>query len=107
MTFLPFYIAGAFGRFLNLDNAMVIGLLPDIPVEKFLYIGNASLLGSGLCLLSKEYRDAQTALAKRMTYIDLSTTAGYMDQYTAALFLPHTELHHFPNIAKRLRSRIS
>ena len=103
----PFYIAGAFGRFLNLGNAMVIGLLPDIPVEKFLYIGNASLLGSGLCLLSKEYRDAQTALTKRMTYIDLSTTAGYMDQYTAALFLPHTELHHFPNIAKRLRSRIS
>jgi len=102
-----FYIAGAFGRFLNLGNAMVIGLLPDIPVEKFLYIGNASLLGSCLCLLSKEYRDSQTALAKRMTYIDLSTTAGYMDQYTAALFLPHTDLHHFPNIAKRLRSRIS
>jgi uncharacterized 2Fe-2S/4Fe-4S cluster protein (DUF4445 family) len=85
---------------------MVIGLLPEIPIEKFHYLGNASLLGSGLCLLSKEFRDTQTALTKRMTYIDLSTFSGYMDQYMAALFLPHTDMHHFPNVIKRLSTRI-
>ena len=100
-----FYIAGGFGRFLNLGNAMVIGLLPDIPVERFHYIGNASLRGSALCLLSKAFRDAQTALSRRMTYIDLSTTAGYMDQYTSALFLPHTDLHNFPNVTGRLNAK--
>ncbi len=101
-----FYIAGGFGRFLNLDNAIVIGLLPEIPVERFHYLGNASLLGSGLCLLSKEIRDAQMVLTKRMTYIDLSTFPGYMDQYMAALFLPHTDQHHFPGVIKRLRTII-
>jgi uncharacterized 2Fe-2S/4Fe-4S cluster protein (DUF4445 family) len=101
-----FYVAGGFGRFLNLDNAMAIGLLPDIPIGKFQYIGNASLSGSRLCLLSKEFRETQLALTKRMTYIDLSTFPGYMDQYTAALFLPHTDLHLFPNIMKRLNAKI-
>jgi uncharacterized 2Fe-2S/4Fe-4S cluster protein (DUF4445 family) len=101
-----FYIAGGFGRFLNLDHAITIGLLPEIPIEKFHYLGNASLLGSGLCLLSKEFRDTQKALTKRMTYIDLSTFSGYMDQYMAALFLPHTDLHRFPNVIKRLRTII-
>ncbi len=98
-----FYVAGGFGRFLNLENAMVIGLLPEMPVEKFHYLGNASLLGSGLCLLSKEFRDAQLALTKRMTYIDLSAYPGYMDQYMAALFLPHTDQHLFPGVLKRVR----
>jgi uncharacterized 2Fe-2S/4Fe-4S cluster protein (DUF4445 family) len=101
-----FYVAGGFGRFLNLDNAVIIGLLPDIPLEKFHYIGNASLLGSRHCLLSKEFRDIQMALTKRMTYIDLSSFSGYMDNYTAALFLPHTELHHFPGVMKRLKMKI-
>ena len=82
---------------------MVIGLLPEIPVEKFHYLGNASLSGSTLCLLSKEFRDTQAALTRRMTYIDLSTFPGYMDQYMAALFLPHTDLHHFPGVIKRFK----
>ncbi len=98
-----FYIAGGFGRFLNLDNAMVIGLLPEIPVEKFHYLGNASLQGSTLGLLSQEFRGLQKALTKRMTYIDLSTFPGYMDQYMAALFLPHTDQHHFPGVLKRVK----
>jgi uncharacterized 2Fe-2S/4Fe-4S cluster protein (DUF4445 family) len=101
-----FYIAGGFGRSLNLDHAMVIGLLPEIPVEKFHYLGNASLLGSSLCLLSQEFREVQAALTKRMTYIDLSTFSGYMDQYMAALFLPHTDLHHFPGVLKRLDTKV-
>ncbi len=97
-----FCIAGGFGRFLNFDNAVALGLLPEIPREKFQYVGNASLQGSGLCLLSEGFRQTQSRLAGRMTYIDLSTFPGYMDQYTAALFLPHTELHLFPDVIKIL-----
>jgi uncharacterized 2Fe-2S/4Fe-4S cluster protein (DUF4445 family) len=99
-----FYVAGGFGRFLNIGNAKAIGLLPDIPDKRFRYLGNASLKGSSLCLLSEEFRAAQKALAKRMTYIDLSTFPGYMDQYTAALFLPHTNQHLFPGVQKRMNN---
>jgi uncharacterized 2Fe-2S/4Fe-4S cluster protein (DUF4445 family) len=93
-----FSIAGGFGRYLNLENAVAIGLLPDIPLAKFTYLGNASLAGTRLGLLSREYRDLQTTTTGRMTYIDLSTFPGYMDQYMAALFLPHTDLGRFPSL---------
>ncbi len=93
-----FAVAGGFGRFLDIDHAVAIGLLPDIEREKYIYLGNASLKGSSLCLLSEEFRQRQQSLAGRMTYIDLSTFPGYMDHYTAALFLPHTDRSLFPAI---------
>jgi len=93
-----FYVAGGFGRGLNLDNAISIGLLPDIALEKFHYLGNASLTGTRFALLSRQYRDLQNAAAGRMTYLDLSAFPGYMDQYTAALFLPHTDRSRFPSV---------
>ena len=91
------YIAGGFGHFLDLENAIAIGLLPDVPREKFLYIGNASLMGSYMTLLSQEHQQKQTELTRRITYVELSSDPGYMDQYTAALFLPHTDLSLFPS----------
>jgi uncharacterized 2Fe-2S/4Fe-4S cluster protein (DUF4445 family) len=92
------YIAGGFGRFIDLEKAIVIGMLPDLPQEKFKYIGNASLMGSYLILISQEFRQRQLELAKRMTYMELSTDPSYMEQFTGALFLPHTDERLFPNI---------
>jgi uncharacterized 2Fe-2S/4Fe-4S cluster protein (DUF4445 family) len=92
------YVAGGFGRFLDLEKAIIIGLVPDIPREKFHYIGNSSLLGSYMVLISQDYRRRQQELARRMTYIDLSSDQAYMDQYTAALFLPHTDRNLFPSV---------
>jgi uncharacterized 2Fe-2S/4Fe-4S cluster protein (DUF4445 family) len=93
-----FYIAGGFGRSLVLEHAKVIGLIPDLPVEKFRYIGNSSLMGSYMILLSDAWRQKQTALANRLTYLELSTDPAYMDAYTGALFLPHTDAARFPSI---------
>jgi uncharacterized 2Fe-2S/4Fe-4S cluster protein (DUF4445 family) len=93
------YIAGGFGRFLDLEKAIVIGLLPDLPREKFHYIGNASLMGSHLVAVSRESRQRQFDLAHRMTNLELSTDPAYMDHYTGALFLPHTDLAQFPSVA--------
>ena len=95
------YVAGGFGRHLNLENAVTIGLLPDLPPERFRYLGNASLKGSSLLLLSRAHRERQQALARRMTYVNLSHEPAYMDHYTAALFLPHTDAARFPSVAKR------
>ena len=85
------YIAGGFGRYLDLDDAIAIGLLPNLPRDRFHFLGNASLRGSYRILVSEQYRRKQSALARRMTYLELTTTPDYMDQYTAALFLPHTD----------------
>jgi uncharacterized 2Fe-2S/4Fe-4S cluster protein (DUF4445 family) len=93
------YIAGGFGRFLDLEKAITIGLLPDLPREKFHYVGNASLLGSYRVAVSRGYRQRQLDLARRMTNIELSVDPAYMDEYTGALFLPHTDLSQFPSIA--------
>jgi uncharacterized 2Fe-2S/4Fe-4S cluster protein (DUF4445 family) len=98
-------VAGGFGRRLDLEAAMNIGLLPELPAGRFTYLGNASLKGSYLLLLSAKKRELQRALWRRMTYIDLSGEASYMDHYTAALFLPHTDFARFPSAMKRMRRR--
>ncbi|HNV47868.1 MAG TPA: ASKHA domain-containing protein [Spirochaetota bacterium] len=100
-----FYIAGGFGRYLNIENAITIGLLPDLPVDRFAYLGNASLIGSTLALVSKDERERISRSARRMTYVNLSTELDYMDQYTAALFLPHTDRERFPNVYARLNAK--
>ncbi|MDD2765151.1 MAG: ASKHA domain-containing protein [Opitutaceae bacterium] len=92
------YIAGGFGRFLDLENATVIGLVPDLPREKFHYIGNASLMGSYMVVVSQDFRQRQLELARRMTYFELNTDPAYMEQYTGALFLPHTDPARFPSV---------
>jgi uncharacterized 2Fe-2S/4Fe-4S cluster protein (DUF4445 family) len=97
------YIAGSFGRFLDLEPAMLIGMVPEVACEKYRYLGNASLTGSYMALVSRRHRRRQIEIAQRMTNIELSTDPEYMDQYTAALFLPHTDLGRFPGVAKELK----
>jgi uncharacterized 2Fe-2S/4Fe-4S cluster protein (DUF4445 family) len=95
------YVAGGFGRYLDLEKCVTIGLLPDAPREVFHFIGNASLMGSYMVVVSQAYRDLQRSLARRMTCLELSTDPAYMHQYTGALFLPHTDASRFPSIAAR------
>ncbi len=96
------YIAGGFGRFLDIEQGIILGLIPDVPREKFRYIGNSSLMGSYMIAVSQDYRRRQLELSRRMTYLELNTNPGYMDQYTGALFLPHTDLTRFPTVAREL-----
>lgn len=99
------YIAGGFGRFLDLEKATVLGLIPDLPRDRFRYIGNASLMGSYMVLVSQDYRRKQHDIARRMTYVELSTDPAYMDQYTGALFIPHTDPERFPSVRCPTRPR--
>lgn len=94
-------VAGGFGRFLDVAAAQAIGLLPELPKEKFRFAGNASLAGSARTLLSRAAQAERAAIASRMTYLDLSDEPAYMDRFTAALFLPHTEAARFPGAAAR------
>ena len=84
-------IAGRLGEAINASNAVAIGMLPKVPLERFDYIGNGSLWGANLILLSEEKGAEIDALADRITYLDLSTHPGYMNEFIASLFIPHTD----------------
>jgi uncharacterized 2Fe-2S/4Fe-4S cluster protein (DUF4445 family) len=97
-------LAGAFGNFVNIDNAIAIGLLPDLPRDRYHFVGNASLLGATILAFSREMLQEERRVAEMMTNFELSETPGYMNQYIAALFLPHTQAEYFPSISERLRA---
>lgn len=94
------YIAGGFGNYLDIDKAIMIGMLPDLPKEKFSFIGNTSISGAYLCLLSQKMRQEAEDIARKMTYVELSVSHGFMDEYMSALFLPHTNIDLFPTVKK-------
>ena len=89
-------IAGGIGSGINIKNAISIGMLPALPEEKYSYIGNSSLNGAYKMLISQEAAEEVIEIARNMTYIDLSTQPGYMDEFVAACFLPHTNETLFP-----------
>ena len=91
------FIAGGFGSYINLKNAITIGLLPDLPRSDIVYVGNTSIWGAKLAAFSEEARVALREIAKRTTYYDLMGSADYVDQFQQAMFLPHTDIELFPS----------
>ena len=92
------FIAGGFGTFLDIEKSVLIGLLPDIPREKFSFIGNSSIVGARQILLSSDAFYHVQDIARKMTYFELSVDSKYMDEYVAALFFPHTDNKRFPTV---------
>lgn len=92
------YIAGGIGNHLNIENSVFIGLLPDIDRDKFQYIGNSSLIGSYLALLSDDARAKLEEIGEVMTYVELSVYPTYMDEFISCCFLPHTNIDAFPSV---------
>jgi uncharacterized 2Fe-2S/4Fe-4S cluster protein (DUF4445 family) len=98
-------IAGAFGSSLDIKRAITIGLLPELPQDKFIFIGNGSLLGARLTSFSTDLLDDARRVAQMMTNFELSENVDFMNNYVAALFLPHTNASEFPEVSKRLAGR--
>ena len=99
------YIAGGFGRYIDVERAITIGMLPDLPVDKFQFLGNTSIMGAYYGLLCDRLRHEAEEIAKRMTYVELSVSHSFMDEYMSALFLPHTNLNAFPTVRRELEER--
>ena len=91
------YVAGGIGSGINMKNAVNIGMLPDVELEKYSYIGNSSLTGAYAMVISDAAIEKCAEVAANMTYLELSTYPGYMDSFVAACFLPHTDARLFPN----------
>jgi len=96
------YVAGGFGTYLDIGNAIQIGLLPDVPVERITFIGNGSVIGAKMALLSYEALRQAGDVAARMTYRELSADEAFMDEYVSAMFLPHTDCGRFPRACAAL-----
>lgn len=91
------YVAGGIGSGINMDNAVRIGMFPDVDRELFAYIGNSSLAGAYALTLSTAAEEKVQQLASNMTYLELSTEPRYMEEFVAACFLPHTDRELFPS----------
>ena len=91
------YVAGGIGSGINMDNAVRIGMFPDVDRELFTYIGNSSLAGAYALTLSTAAEEKVQQLASNMTYLELSTEPRYMEEFVAACFLPHTNRELFPS----------
>jgi len=98
-------VAGAFGRYLELEKVITLGLLPEVPLEKFKFLGNSSLLGARLAATSRAMFQAAHRVAKKTTYLELSANAAFMEMYVSAMFLPHTDLSLFPQAEQRLQAQ--
>ena len=96
------YIAGGIGNNLDIENSILIGLLPDVDRDKFQYIGNSSLVGSYLTLISSDARQKLEEIGSQMTYVELSVYPTYMDEFVSACFLPHTNIDSFPTVKEIL-----
>ena len=98
-------IAGGFGQYLDIDRAVTIGLLPDVERSKFKYMGNSPIAGAYMALLSEKYRKEAMQVSEKMTYIDFSSNNDFMDEFTSALFLPHTNINAFPSVAAAIAEK--
>jgi len=93
------YVAGGFGSYLNVDKAIGIGLLPDIPKERVEFVGNSSLMGARMALISVHAFEEAASIAQGITNIELSAFAPFGEEYMAALYLPHINREFlFPSV---------
>ncbi len=99
------HIAGAFGNRLDVANCITIGLLPDLPVDRIEFIGNSSVAGTKLVMLDRRKFEEVNRIRDQITYQELIVDPGYMEKFTSACFLPHTDLSLFPSVTRKLDGR--
>jgi len=93
------FLAGGFGNYLDVRNAITLGMLPDVPPERIHFVGNTAVAGARAALLSEEALKRIENVARMMTYIDLMANPKYMDEFVSANFIPHTDVEKFPSVA--------
>lgn len=98
-----FYIAGAFGNYIDPKSAITIGMLPDVPISRFQGIGNSAGRGAIELLTRRGARKEIDEIRDKITYLEMNVRGDFMSHLTAALFLPHTDLGRFPSVKALLQ----
>ena len=100
-----FYVAGAFGTYIDTRSAVTIGLYPDIPPEKIRCVGNSSLEGARCLLLDRGHLEEIDGILQRMDYIQYGAIPNFVETMQAAAAIPHLDMARYPSVEKRLRRR--
>ncbi|MEM3697279.1 MAG: ASKHA domain-containing protein [Candidatus Bathyarchaeia archaeon] len=98
------FIAGAFGNYINPDNAKIIGLIPDVPTENVEFVGNTAIIGAKMALISEEARKKADAISKKVRYLELAADPSFKKEFLRATLIPHENLNRFPSVRRILRS---
>jgi uncharacterized 2Fe-2S/4Fe-4S cluster protein (DUF4445 family) len=93
-----FHIAGTFGSYIDPQSAITLGMIPDLPLERYRPLGNTSLTGARVALLSATARDEIYRIRDRITYLELNVNQEFMNLFSAAKFIPHTDKSLFPSV---------
>lgn len=97
------HIAGGFGNYLDIEKSVMIGLLPDMPLDRIRFMGNTSAAGARMALLTEDARQKAEEISRKMTYVELMAEGNrFMDEFVAGLFLPHTDTSLFPSVVEKL-----
>lgn len=96
-----FFVAGTFGSFIKPRSAIAIGMIPDLDAQRFKPLGNSSLGGAARLLTSRDAVDAVESIRDRITYLELNVNQDFMNRFSAAKFLPHTDAGRFPSVSRR------
>lgn len=98
------FIAGAFGNYIDLENAIIIGMIPDVPIDKVEFIGNAAITGAKMALISTDARKEADNISKKMRYLELAADPNFNKEFTEATLIPHKNLNRFPSVRRLLNS---
>jgi uncharacterized 2Fe-2S/4Fe-4S cluster protein (DUF4445 family) len=93
-----FYVAGTFGSLIDPRSAITIGMIPDLPMDRFRSMGNTSLAGAVAVLSRRDLAVEIDAIRDRITYLELNVNQEFMNRFSAAKFLPHTHKERFPSV---------
>ncbi len=96
-----FYVAGTFGSIIKPEAAVTIGMLPDLPLSRFVSLGNSSIGGASMALTDASSLEEIDTIRDRITYLELNVNQEFMTRFSAARFLPHTDLSRFPSVKVR------
>ncbi len=84
-------LAGGFGNYINIESAVRIHLLPELPIERIRYVGNAAALGAQMALLSETERNRTIALARSIEHVSLAARPDFQDIFIEAICFPGDE----------------
>jgi uncharacterized 2Fe-2S/4Fe-4S cluster protein (DUF4445 family) len=96
------YFAGGFGNYINKQNAITIGLIPEVPLDRIKNIGNGAINGANIALINRDERRTLSLIAERIAYIELNAEPSFMEEYTSSSFLPHTDAALYPGVSAML-----
>jgi uncharacterized 2Fe-2S/4Fe-4S cluster protein (DUF4445 family) len=98
------FLAGAFGTYVDPQSAVIVGMYPDVPLERVHFVGNAAGSGARMALLSREVREDSDRIVQQIEYVELAADPSFQREFTEALQLPHKDLTRFPTVAQLIKN---